>query len=479
MENSKSKKHYNTLLLCILLLFNPNLNVIDILPDFIAWFLLAKIFEKAADSASYFDEARRAFIKLGWITLTKIPAIFLIIFIRGKNSTDNDVFLLASIVFAVLEIIFGISAVKNTFSALYHLGERSDAKSLLTPIPLSKSRTLTPEALEGFTLLFLIVKSILSTLPDFFLLTRVSDGGYILTISKFYPYVLLSSITLGFTLGGIWLGRIKKYIRAIHGEGLFFDSLEKIATESSREEFEKKLKLRSIRFALSMFAFSSFLTLEFIFDNFDGINILPRFMYGLALICSIILIKKHTNSTEKKPLIFAIVYTFTATLAFIVSAVFLTKYDYLDLMKNKSAMRLYLFVEISAVLEFIAFILMTVFIFKLLRTFIFCNTGIEPGNERYRKSEHDYHKNLIKRTVILISLSVLTAIARLINVFLNRDVQLIFSDITDITRPTFEASAIPWFNLVITFSAIIYIGYSIYYSSLIKEEVEMKFISIH
>ena len=39
------------LIFAVVMLFNPNVNLIDILPDFIGYFILAKFFERAADSA--------------------------------------------------------------------------------------------------------------------------------------------------------------------------------------------------------------------------------------------------------------------------------------------------------------------------------------------------------------------------------------------------------------------------------------------
>jgi hypothetical protein len=38
----------------LILLFNPSINVVDVLPDFIAYFILARIFDGPSVAAPYF-----------------------------------------------------------------------------------------------------------------------------------------------------------------------------------------------------------------------------------------------------------------------------------------------------------------------------------------------------------------------------------------------------------------------------------------
>ena len=56
--DKKQKSIYKTVIFSLIFLFNPNISVIDILPDFIAYFLLARAFLYAADRAPHFEEAR-------------------------------------------------------------------------------------------------------------------------------------------------------------------------------------------------------------------------------------------------------------------------------------------------------------------------------------------------------------------------------------------------------------------------------------
>ena len=120
MKN-KTNRAYGLLIFSLVLLFNPTSNLVDILPDFVAWFILARLVERAADSAAYFEEARRSFVRLGWFNIAKIPAFLLAFVIKSQNAMDNDVMVLASFTFAVCELVLIIPAINNIFAALFHL----------------------------------------------------------------------------------------------------------------------------------------------------------------------------------------------------------------------------------------------------------------------------------------------------------------------------------------------------------------------
>ncbi len=263
MENINKKKFYGLLTFSLVLLFNSNINLIDILPDFIAYFILAKLFERAADSAAYFEEARSGFVKLAWLNFAKIPAFILILLIRGGNAADNDVFALFSISFGVIEAILSIGAAKNIFAALFHLGDRTDAAATILPIesPICKKRALSPQAIKEYTYFFIICKSIIYWLPDMFLLTRITETGHIVTISTYYPYVLIIAQLLGTFVGAIWLMRIKKYAKAIYEEGEFTNALSKLASEDTSFKFTAKVKTRSINSLLTFVAAAAFFSI--------------------------------------------------------------------------------------------------------------------------------------------------------------------------------------------------------------------------
>ena len=476
MKQKQSKSIYKLLIFSLVLLFNPNINIIDIMPDFIAWFILARIFERAADSASYFEEARSAFLKLGWVNLIKIPALILIIIIKGKNTLDNDIFALASFTFGVIEAILTVTAAKYIFEALFHLGERTNAKSFISSInaPVFKKRKLSADNVKEYTYFFFIRKSLLSFLPSMFILTKISESGHFVAASKYYPIALIGAQIMGLYIGAVWLLRTVKYAKAAHNEGEFSNALNALATEESIERFEAKLTYRKLNFSLTLLCVSSFFTIELVFDNFDGINILPHFIYGLFFLVVILSFYKHTK-IHPLSYISPILFIIFSTVSYIISVSFLKAYDYHDLLENSDAKQKYILLLVFSAIEFICFGFMLLSSALTFKKFILKNTGCDTDSNRYSISEKAYHFELIKKLYVMIGLGIFSALAKCVNVFLKYNVKMLLSDADGMFEPTIEASPLPWFNIVVTATSIIFIGYTIYITSLLKEEIKMKY----
>ena len=122
MQTKRNKKVIGTasLLFAVLSFINPNINIIDVIPDFIGAFIIAGYFSYLADRAPYFAEARLAFLKLGLVSLLKIPAVLVMSSVRSTNVSDNDIVVLFAFSFAVVEMIF-LSMKKSSCSKSSHV----------------------------------------------------------------------------------------------------------------------------------------------------------------------------------------------------------------------------------------------------------------------------------------------------------------------------------------------------------------------
>ncbi len=495
MEKITSRRFYLLLIFSFVILLNPNLNVVDLMPDFIAWFILARLFERAANSAPYFEEARSGFIKLGWVNLAKILGNLFILFVRRRDTSDNNIFALVSFSFAVIELLFLIPTARNIFLALFHLGERTSASALILPLnadphgrsedtkkykgddtEISKKRKfdISADSVKSLTVFFFICKAAISTIPDMFLLTRITDKGHIVSISKFYPYVLVISQLVGLLIGIVWFMRVKKYSFNVYIQGSFDSALESMQNETGKERYEKRTKLRSILSLLTFVSVISLFTPELSMSDWDNINLLPHFIHGVLMLVAYHLIRRHAQVT-KAGYVSGALYTVLAIAAYVFTVIFASEYGYADLLDTPSAVRLYLFVELSAVLEFIALAVFLVTFTKALNRMTLSHTGVPVDSDRYSLMEKEYHSALIRRNYVLMSIAILLGAVKCLDTFLSGDVQIIFSDITDVTMPIMTAPAIPWFNIVVTACAVLYIGFSFYHLSTLKEEIKMKY----
>jgi len=474
MTNTVKRTNCKLLIFTLVLLFNPSVNVVDVFPDFIAWFILARLFERAADSAPYFEEARSSFIRLGWLSLFKIPAFLLILYVRSKDTLDNNVYALVSFTFAVFEIILATQATKNLFSALFYLGERTDAPSLIEPFTVSekKNRLMTPEALKNLTYLFFILKAALYAVPDLFLLTGVNDRGIVVIGSKYYPYVLLASLLVGIVFGAAWLAYSKKYVSKVCAEGKFYEALDSIATDGGEGSAEKKSKLRALLRTPTVMIVAAFFSMELIFENLSNINILPHFIYGIMLLLVWHSFKKHSK-LHLFTGVFGVIYCVVSLIGYITTVSFFSKYEYMDLIKNSAARSDYNAIMVLSVIEFICLIFFLVFITKAFNSYILKNTGISPDSENYNKLEAEFHRSLKIKNYVTFSLGILSGLSKCVNVFLNSDVQVLFTETNTIT-----ASTLPWFGTIVTVTSVAYIAYNLFFMSTLKDEVRMKYQSI-
>ena len=123
---SKKKNIISSLpfVIAALFLFNPNINIIDLLPDFIGYFLIYNALSKVADLIPHFDEARDRFHKLFWVTLSKLPAMFIMLSITGQNTFERPIVSVFAFSYAIIELIYIYPAFSSLFAGFEYLEER-------------------------------------------------------------------------------------------------------------------------------------------------------------------------------------------------------------------------------------------------------------------------------------------------------------------------------------------------------------------
>ena len=197
----KIKHHYPLIILSLVFLCNPNMNILDILPDCIAYTLLTLVIGGLAQTVPYLAECKGALIKLALLTAIKIPA-FTVMYSNLKYG--SDIVPLFTLSFAVLELILICIAVKNLFLALSYIGERTDCISVRGPFSIGRRKSLSLEMIERVTIIFFVVKAVLNVLPELMLLYN-EDFAYRKELMDSYPAVLVISVLAGLIIGIFWL----------------------------------------------------------------------------------------------------------------------------------------------------------------------------------------------------------------------------------------------------------------------------------
>ena len=121
MSAKKNNISFGLFAVAIVFLFNPNLAIIDPLPDFFGYILLSVALTKVAFLSETLYDAKRAFERMVIIDVGKVISIFWV-FGMEAVSERNTSLLLWSFIFGVLEIAFAVPAFLKLFEGLSYLG---------------------------------------------------------------------------------------------------------------------------------------------------------------------------------------------------------------------------------------------------------------------------------------------------------------------------------------------------------------------
>ena len=471
MKTKRSSQAFFLWVISLIFLFNPNISVVDPLPDFFAFYFISRLLLRAGDTAPYFEEARRSAIHLTWLGVAKLASLFVIAIVRGANNSDFDIVALFSLVFMAGEIIISVNFIRNLFRALFYLGERGDKPSIYTKLKDGTRFSVDPDVLCNVSYLFVVVKCLSYSLPFMLLLT---NDPYASAASPrgLFPTVLTITALLTLAIGLVWLIHAIRYAALTVKSGDFDSALDNMMSDEARYTFERKKLVRALSSVPTLFALASVFSLQIAFSGYRNINIVPNLIIGVLFF--ILATKLEDKKTRLPLMISSLVYAAASATAHLFHIRFLRQFEYFELLKSEDARRAYLSVEIWGAIEFIAFVAMTLFLLLALRRFLLDNTGISRNSEKYRETDRRFHRSILARTYVMIALGALSGAARFLSVFINSEVQLVQLNPNDFVAEAIPAPSLPWFGALAFFIAIIYIAYSFYHASYIKEELRAK-----
>ncbi len=258
-----------------ILMFNPTVHVIDILPDFIGWWLLYFSLRRVRHLCVQADNAASSASKMAWLTFAGFVCVFLI------PSIDGTMMLTLTFVLNVMKLIWGIPAFKYLFDGLCELSGLYDGKNIYEPIGRSKKEGV--QSAYKTTLVFFISSCVISTLPEFAELSGhssliLSEGQR--TLLSFKPLFYTLSVTVSLILGIVWLTVIIPFVKKIGKDTEFIANL--------REGYRIKVidtgkhRVLTLMSAFFMAAISGLFVLSITFDRMD---VVPRFILPIIMLC--------------------------------------------------------------------------------------------------------------------------------------------------------------------------------------------------
>ena len=403
------------LILAVVMMSNPLVNIFDYFPDFIGCFIMVSALGYYAQRTPYFDEAKNAFFKLGLLSLAKIPTFILMIRITSQNLRESDVRVLFPFVFAVVEIFLSINAISNLFSALSYLGQRSDAASLITPFKISGTKDMSPDGLRILCYVFAVCRGALNILPEFLLLTstNVELNPKYFNATLLYPYAITAAFLTILIFGIIFTYIASKFIKTVCEEGKIQSAADGMIDDIRREEIKSRINVKKLQNFLTLMTVSTILLFDFSARKLDGINIVPDFLFGIAVIFIFAMASAFIKGTGKI-IITSAVFTVTSLVRYILEILFLNKFTYEQLPISTVADAKYMTVILTSILEFLAFVLLLVFVGDAFIKFVKKRTGISKKSENYGSLDAEYHLGMKKKCIGWVAIGVVVEVVKLI-----------------------------------------------------------------
>lgn len=383
---------FNLFFIGMFFLANPNINIIDIIPDFIGcalmWYSLSKLRDLAPDMAN----TRNYAAKLFWLEIGKL--ISLLIFIN--LSLDSGFLLTFSFVFVIAEALLYIPMMNSFFNGILFLGTKYDADNSLKLLEKTKRSTVV----------FIISRSILTFFPELTYLYVIEDVGYILEPYK--GVVIVASVILQIISGLLWLLTIVKYKRCVLNDSVLINSIseyyEKNITSDTGLFTRRKIKTGAL-----MLCTFSLLSVNIFFD---GKRVLPSIACIIAAVITVIAWRSYSskrikNITVALCTLSGIICIFTD----IIGNRLAGKYYFLGISHSIDAYRTFLQFMVIDVIRNILFISINLCIVCILYGLIDKQTGVDLHNElpSVIERERNRKKAQKRRCIIWAVFSVITA----------------------------------------------------------------------
>lgn len=403
-------------------LFNPDVAIIDVLPDFIGYTLLAISLRFARDLSPHFENAWRKFRILALMTFFKTLSLFWVF--GGLTSAQErpTMMLLLSFCFCLCELIWGIPAWRSLIEGFILHSQTSGGEY---PLIEKGAKSYRPGknisySFRDLTVFFMIAKAFFSNVAEFAVLSNHSYDDTAFDWYRFIGLYRVVTLFVGSLIGIIWLIRAIIFFRGILRDSVLISSM--------KEKYETTVLpntglfvRRDIAFVLGILAISVLTTADLYLDD---VNIISDTFTALLLAWTFIKLKPYYKN-YKLGVILSAVYGVLTIVGSSLSYNFVT-----DSIPTKTWVNRVVFKEFMAMYPVriveAAFLFITIFFaLKGVRAIIDGHCGYIPStmDEAYRNSRMEAIRKEVgvKVTVCLVFAALATVSGGLYEFILSLD----------------------------------------------------------
>lgn len=388
-----------------LFLFNPNITVIDLLPDFVGYMLICMGIYRLCDLGGKLTEAYEAFKKMALVDAGKILAV-LWIFGMSVPGERNTSILLWTFIFSIIELIILLPAYTKLFAGLTELGYRYPSDALFG-MRKKGSRT---DSMRNLTYVFVAAKAVLTFLPELADLSNYSYDETTAGFANIYRYIgiirFLAIVPVA-VLGVVWLICSIYYFHRITADKRLMTSLE---GKYEDEVLTKKgiFVRRGYKTFMLIFTVALVLTVDL---RLDDVNMIPDFLSALLLLIAILTLRKYCGKKVAGIVLLSVGLLFVSVAADILEYKFFDMYYYTAIIKSDEVRRAYVTMSVVSGAKSLISVGVVAAICGMLSGSITEHTGYVLGMEREGEREktmisnlHGELKNGLKLAVVVFAL---------------------------------------------------------------------------
>lgn len=375
----KKRMGFGLIAAALLFLFNPDINVIDVLPDIFGYILLSVGLSHLSLLNEYIADARNKFNKMIFVSAAKLASI---VFIFGMSNAANRPysFLLFSFTFAVVEMIFLIPAYNNLFKGILAISDRHGGSVAYSE--KKKRKKCYAERIQILTLFFIVFKAVNSAWPEFISLVNTEyTDNFVMYMYDYIGAFRIIAFLPTLAVGIVWLVKSFRFYWQIGSESNF---IENIKTVFVTDIFPKKglFIKRALNAVLILLAVAAVFCVDFslgsvgiVGDSAAEINVIPDAVSACLILVSMILLKNYVTEVKRTKK-FAIIFLALSITSSLLKLIFIVKFDYYTAInKVDAATNMFNVMCIVTLLENVAFVLTIVFLTKTLKEIIKKYTG--------------------------------------------------------------------------------------------------------
>ncbi len=423
---NKKTINFKMIGLSLIFLFNPNVNIIDFLPDFIGYILLCIALTSLADMNETIAEAHGMFKKLILIDAAKILA-WLWVFGISVVSEKNSSLMLWSFAFGVAELVFVIPAFLKLFKGIADLGYLHDNTSVIGSKRMGSKKSYTDKA-RNTTVVFIFLKAIMSFLPELADLTSTeySENIGLMNMYRYIGIMRFLAFLPVFAVGVYWIIRCVKYFYRISNDIEFISELEK--TYAQRVAPRQGIFVRrNIALSFAVLLAAMLFSVDF---RMERVNMLPDFVSGILLVAFFVIASRKTKIDRGFPIFMGCVYALVGAFAYISEFWFFGNYSYSAIDRSTQAKGAFTVLASVSTLSTILFVLITFIALNAVKRIIFEHTGMLSTTDNAASQEkisQSIRSELGKTVIICGVMAVIYAFTDIFYIFFAKEFSFAFT----------------------------------------------------